>query len=381
MVQLVWGENIPDALNGQEVSDGVEIARQIANERGGVNGKEIVFAQADAPDATAATQEADRLITEEGVTCIMGTQSSSLSIAASAVAERSNVFYWELEGISDQITGRGFKYLFRVTFSARQMAEAMLNFIEEVVPAAVGKPASEIKVALVHEDSGFGTSTAQNIETLAPGYSFTLVAKESYSAKSAELESMILNLKAKAPDVLLAASYINDSILLTRQSKELGFRPPVIIGTTAGHGTPGFVEALGADAEGICAAGIPSQVNADNMSAEFRELYDEIVERYEALRGKKPSVNVFNGFSGAWVLFTEVLPRAESMAADDLREAALSLELDEGETLLGYGVKFAGPDAPNAGHNLRALAAVMQWQDGVLQVIYPEVMATSEPEL
>jgi len=77
---------------------------------------------------------------------------------------------------------------------------------------------------------------------------------------------------------------------------------------------------------------------------------------------------------------TEVLPKAESMEADALREAALSLDIPEGNTLLGYGVKFAGPDAPNAGHNIRALAAVMQWQDGVLQVVYPEMMATSEPE-
>jgi len=265
----------PLALNGQEVSDGVEIARQMVNERGGVNGKEIVFVSADAPDATAATQEADRLITEEGVTCIIGTQASSLSIAASTVAERSGVFYWEVEGISDQITGRGFKYMFRVTFRAKQMAEAMLNFIEEVVPAKLGKPASELKVALVYEDSGFGTSTAQNIESLAGSYSFSLVAKESYSAKSAELESLILNLKAKSPDVLLAASYINDAILLTRQSKELGFEPPVVMGTTAGHGTPGFVEALGADADGVFAAGIPSQVNPDNMKPEIRELEPE----------------------------------------------------------------------------------------------------------
>ncbi len=370
----------PLALNGKDTFDGVEIARQIINERGGIEGREVKFVSADAPDPTAATQEADRLIQEKKVQIIIGTQSSSLSLAASAVAERNKVFYWEVEGIADGITGRGFKYIFRPTFSAQMMATQMLNFVEKVVAPELGKDPKDLKVILVHEDSGFGTSTAKNIEAQVSNYSFQLMDSQSYSAKSAELSSLVLSLKAKNPDVLLAASYVNDAILLARTSKELGFKPPVTIGTTAGHGTPDFVKALGEDAAGIFAAGILSSVSPAKMKPEFKALFDEVTKRYkEKYNGKEPSVNVYNGFSGAWLLLHDVLPRAQNIDAEGVREAALELDLPEGSTLMGYGVKFAGPDQENAGQNTSAFAAVMQWQDGKLVPVFPDILAQKNP--
>lgn len=372
----------PLALNGKDTSDGAEIARQIINERGGVNGREVQFVSADAPDATAATQEADRLIQEKKVQMILGTQSSSLSMAASAIAERNKVFYWEVEGIADDITGRGFKYMFRPTFSAQMMAAQMLNLVEEVVAPKLGKDPKDLKVVLVHEDSGFGTSTAKNIEALVPNYSFKLMDKQSYSAKSAELSSVVLSLKSKNPDVVLAASYVNDAILLARTSKDLAFKPAVTIGTTAGHGTPDFVKALGADSEGIFAAGILSSVSPEKMSVEFKSLFDEVTKRYkEKNNGKEPSVNVYNGFSGTWLLLHDVLPKAQTVDAEGVRKAALELNLPEGSTLMGYGVKFAGPDEKNAGQNTSAFAAVMQWQGGKLVPVFPRILSQKEPNI
>jgi len=371
----------PQALNGQDTFDGVDIAREMVNEKGGVNGNKVEYVVADAPDSNAATQEADRLITQKKVEVIIGTQSSSLSYAASAVAERKKVFYWEVEGISDSITNRGFKYLFRPTFCAADMAKQMIGFINDVVALKMGKDIKDLKIALVQEDGGFGTSTAKNLRKYAKKYGISFVEDLSYSAKSAELNSLVIKLKSKNPDVLLAVSYINDAILLTKTSFELGFKPEVTIGTTAGHGTPDFVNALGEKSEGVFAAGIPNAVNPDKMKTKQKELYNELVKRYKEKRGKEPSVNVFNGFNGAYILLTEVLPNAKEMKADEIRKTALEVSLDEGDTLLGYGVKFAGPEESNAGQNIRSFAAVMQWQGEKLYTVYPNIIAIKEPKL
>lgn len=371
----------PSALNGQDTFDGADIARELFNEKGGVNGKKVVYVSADAPDANAATQEADRLISKEKVQVIIGTQSSSLAFAASAVAERNKVVYWEVEGIADNITSRNFKYLFRPTFSAAHMGKQMLEFVKNVAAPKLGKDVKDLKVALVYEDGGFGTSTAKNIQAMAADYGITFVKDASYSAKSAELNSLVIDLKAKKPDVLLAASYVNDAILLARTSAEMGFDPKVVIGTTAGHGTPDFVKAMGDKSEGILAAGIPNAVNPDNMKPEIKELYNELTKRYQAKRGKAPSVNVLNGFNGAYLFLTKVLPNAKEVQADQIREAAMKLNLPKGENILGYGVKFAPPEAPNAGQNVEAFAAVMQWQESKLYVVYPEIIAVKQPKL
>lgn len=371
----------PNALNGQDTFDGADIAREMVNEKGGINGNKVEYVVADAPDSNAATQEADRLITQEKVEVIIGTQSSSLSYAASAVAERKKVFYWEVEGISDSITARGFKYIFRPTFCAEYMAKQMMGFVNDVVTTKMGKDIKDLRIALVQEDGGFGTSTANNLRKYAKEYGISFVADLTYSSKSAEVNSLVLKLKSKNPDVLLAVSYINDAILLTKTSLELGFEPKVTIGTTAGHGTLDFINALGEKSEGIFAAGIPNAVNPDKMKPKQKELYNELVRRYKEKREKEPSVNVFNGFNGAYILLTEVLPNAKEIKADVIKKAALEVSLNEGDTILGYGVKFAGPDESNAGQNVRSFAAVMQWQGEKLYTVYPNIIAIKEPKL
>ncbi len=369
------------ALNGQATFDGADIARELVNDRGGVNGRMVEYAIADSHDANAATQEAERLIAQEKVPAIVGTMYSSYAIAGSAVAERNEVLYWEVEGITDDYCNRGFKYAFRPTFAAYHMAEQMLNFVAKVYAPAMGKKPEELRVALAYEDGGYGTSTANNLIAMAPDYGISYVKELSYSIESAELSSLVLDLKSSEPDVFYCISHMNDSILMQKTMKELDFNPPLVMGTTGGHGTQDFVQAVGEAADGVFAAGIPNGVNPEKMRPEIKELYDEVVARYKEKRNKDVDVNVFNGFNGAYIFLTEVLPKVEEFTGDGFREAALKVDVAEGGTLNGYGVKFAGPDAPNAGQNDRAFAAVMQWQDGKLYTVYPENIGFKDPIL
>ena len=97
----------PQAKNGIKNFDGIKIATDMINETGGVLGKKVVLVSADASEPQAAASEANRLITNEKLTVIVGTQSSSLAMAATVVAEQNKVFYLENEGVSSQITGGG----------------------------------------------------------------------------------------------------------------------------------------------------------------------------------------------------------------------------------------------------------------------------------
>ena len=101
------------ALLGEESWRGAEIARQFRNQKGGVAGRQVEFVRADVPDVNAAKSEAERLISRESMKFLIGTYSSSLSLGASEVAARAGVTYFELGGISDQITERGYKTIFR----------------------------------------------------------------------------------------------------------------------------------------------------------------------------------------------------------------------------------------------------------------------------
>ena len=368
----------PLSKNGVKNFDGVKIATDMINDTGGVLGKKVVLVSADAPNPQAAASEANRLITNEKVTCIIGTQASSLSLAATVVAEKNKVFYIETEGVSGLITARGFKYLFRTTFSSGMMSAQMVDYIAKVVASKLGKRPAELKIAVVHEDGGFGTAISKGLKARAKALKLNIVSDQSYSAKSTDLSGLILKLKQVKPDIVLAVQYINDAILFHRQAKELRLKS-LIMGTTAGQGNPDFYKALGKDAEGVIAFGIPSEFSIKNLSSQPKKDAAEFVRRYKASHnGGYPNPTSFVGFAGAWILYKFILPRAKSLDPEKLRQAALSLDVPKGQGVLNWGIKFAGPNAKNAGQNLRASAGINQWQNGKLRLIWPKEVATSE---
>ncbi len=368
----------PQAKNGIKNFDGIKIATDMINETGGVLGKKVVLVSADASEPQAAASEANRLITNEKLTVIVGTQSSSLAMAATVVAEQNKVFYLENEGVSSQITGRGFKYVFRTTFSGDMMANQMVDYAVQVLAPKLNKDAKSLRMAIIHEDGGFGTSTGTALQKHAKALGLNIVAVETYSAKTADLSGLVLKLKQSKPDVLLTAQYINDSILFHRQSAELRFSVPVI-GTTAGQGTPDFYSALTKEAEGILAGGIPSEISIDRLGAEQKADAGEFVKRYQASHnGEYPSPTAFVGFAGAWILYKHIMPKAGGLDPEKLREAALALDVPPGKGVLNWGVKFSPPGAPDAGQNVYASAGISQWQDGKLRLVFPKEIAAAE---
>jgi branched-chain amino acid transport system substrate-binding protein len=368
----------PQAKNGIKNFDGIKIATDMINETGGVLGKKVVLVSADASEPQAAASEANRLITNEKLTVIVGTQSSSLAMAATVVAEQNKVFYLENEGVSSQITGRGFKYVFRTTFSGDMMANQMVDYAVQVLAPKLNKDAKSLRMAIIHEDGGFGTSTGTALQKHAKALGLNIVAVETYSAKTADLSGLVLKLKQSKPDVLVTAQYINDSILFHRQSAELRFSVPVI-GTTAGQGTPDFYSALTKEAEGILAGGIPSEISIDRLGAEQKADAGEFVKRYQASHnGEYPSPTAFVGFAGAWILYKHIMPKAGGLDPEKLREAALALDVPPGKGVLNWGVKFSPPGAPDAGQNVYASAGISQWQDGKLRLVFPKEIAAAE---
>ncbi|MGH6945129.1 MAG: ABC transporter substrate-binding protein, partial [Geminicoccaceae bacterium] len=64
---------------------------------------------------------------------------------------------------------------------------------------------------------------------------------------------------------------------------------------------------------------------------------------------------------------------------DALRKAALDVDVPEGGTMQGYGVKFNPPDDPMSGQNARSFPVVMQFVDGETEIVWPASVATAEP--
>jgi len=143
---------------GTEALAGDQIAVDMVNEQGGVKGHKIVLVTADATNPAVATNEARRLVTRENVKLLTGTYGSSISLAIAAVANQFNVPYWEGSAVSDELTSRGYKYVFRMNDNASAMSGGLVEAVTDLFAPKIGKPIKDLKIVMIHEDSAFGTS-------------------------------------------------------------------------------------------------------------------------------------------------------------------------------------------------------------------------------
>lgn len=361
------------ALLGDESWRGAEIARIMRNQKGGVAGKQVEFVKVDIPDVNAAKSEAERLINREGLKLLTGTYSSSLCLAASEVAARSGIIYFEQGGIADQITGRGYKTLLRSCPKAQYFSRAQIRFARDFVAQKIGKKPNEIRVALVHEDSAYGSSISKNVEAEAKAGGVQLVSVIPYNKDAVDLSSVILKLKNDKPDVVIGVSYANDAILFGRQAKELRLDIKAFIGTGGGHSLTSFQQALGAAAEGV--------FNVDftqfEVNVQFTPGLKEFVEMYRKRFNEAPrSGHSLANFTGTNILLDLLERTGGSMDAGKFRQTAAAFELKPGSTASGWGVKF-----DDSGQNILADTFIMQWRGGKLVTVYPEGPAVMEPLL
>jgi branched-chain amino acid transport system substrate-binding protein len=367
------------ALLGQETFNGATIASDMVNEKGGIWGKQIEWVKGDAVDPKAAMAECERLISVKGVKLIFGTYSSSRSYAASEVAERNKVIYWEQGAIADKITARDFKYLFRTIARAGDFGLMAANFANEAVALKLGIDPKDMKIAIMFEDSLYGTSVGTMAGKRAKELGMKVVASESYSAKTVDLSSVVMKFKSKNPDVIIATSYLEDGLLFWRQAKDLDLNVKSFIGTGACHGMPDWVKTFGKEGDYIFNVDPPIGINPAVYTEESKGRLKEFQDRFNKKFGHMPVTHATAGFVAAWVLFTDVLPRAGSLDPEAVRKAALEVDIPKGGTIFGFGVKFAPPDHPAAGQNLRAQPALMQWQDQTMKVVYPDDFAVAKP--
>ncbi|HTI56105.1 MAG TPA: ABC transporter substrate-binding protein [Verrucomicrobiae bacterium] len=360
--------------------------------KGGVEGYQIEAVYADAQSKPEiAINEATRLIEQEKVDLLLGFYSSAQCVPAAARVEQLHKFMWITTCISSAVLeNRNLKYVFRVQPSGRQFGLMSTDFVAQNAQAKLGKDPKGLRVAIIHEDGAYGVDVSKGNEEGAKKAGFNVVLKEGYSATAPDLAPLVTKLKRARPDVIFHTGYNPDISLFLRQARELGLRFNALIGHGAGYGVyDKLKEALGKDVNYFYNVDPISiwLANDKALKPELLPLIKMVGEEYEKARPGTTvrSAHVGMAASNTYVLMTEVLPRAikkyGGIDADSLRKAALEVNVPEGGTMLGFGVKFAGEGAPMAGQNERAFPVIVQYVDDKPYVVWPKSLQLREPVL
>ena len=360
--------------------------------KGGVEGYQIEAIYADAQSKPEiAINEAVRLIEQEKVDMLLGFYSSAQCVPVAARVEQLKKFMWITTCISSAVLeNRNLKYVFRSQPSGRQFGLMSTDFIAQTSKEKLKKEPKDLRVAIIHEDGAYGVDVSKGNEEGAKKAGFNIVLKEGYAATAPDLSPLVTKLKRARPDVIFHTGYNPDISLFHRQARELGLRFSALIGHGAGYGVyDKLKESLGKDVHYFFNVD-PISVwlaNEKALKPELLSMIKMVGEEYEKARPGTvvKSAHVGMAASNTYVFMTEVLPRAikkhGGVDADALRKAALEVNLPEGGTMLGFGVKFAGAGSPMAGQNERAFPVIVQYVDDQAYVVWPKSLQRRDPVL
>ena len=323
----------------------------------------LVFADHQA-DPQKGRAETERLITQEKVCAVVGTYQSAVAVTVSQTCERYGIPFISADNSSPSLHRRGLKYYFRASPHDEMFSAAMFDFFD-----AMKKKGQKIEtLALFHEDTIFGTDSANAQIKLAGERGYKIVSDIKYRANSPSLTAEVQQLKAANADVLMPSSYTTDAILLVKTMAELGYKPKNIMAQDAGFSEKATYDAVGDKLDGVISRG---SFSLD--LAQKRPMVGLINEMYRAKSGKD-----FNDYSSrqfmGLIVMADAINRAKSTDGEKIREALVATDMPGDVTIMPWRrVKF-----DEMGQNNFADPVLLQYTAKNFVTIFPEQAAVSE---
>jgi len=362
----------PWARQGELMKKGADMAIEDINKAGGIKalgGAKLSLLVIDAGDtAEKAKNAAQRLVAQEtDVIGATGAWLSSFTLAVTEVTERAELPVLTLS-YSDQITARGFKYVFQTSPTGGAQSQGALPALLELARTA-GKPAKTIGIVM--------DNTAAPMSFVKPmragGFdklNVKLVVDEIFTPPLPDATSVVQKVRNTRPDILLLLpTSIPDDKLVLEKLTEMGLgrgRIPVV--SNGAHiGAPDLLNVMGKHLlEGVMTI-------VANWGAKGQE---QLIADFKKRTGEPwMTQDSISTYGDMWI-YKEALEKAGS--ADRRKVAAAIRAMD---TTSGPAKYFPGGRLKFEENGRRAGAAllIVQWQNGEPVVVYPPGSAMSKP--
>ena len=351
------------AFSGQQCREGALMAIEDINKAGGIKsmgGAKIEALLGDAQSQPqAGTAEVEKM-NEAGVAAVLGAYASAICLATTQAAAKYNLPHVVDVGVADQIVERGLKNTFRFGPGYRKCAEISMTNLH-VLNTAAGKPAKSVMI--IHEESLFGTGTAQLLARELPGYGYEVKEVIKHANPTRDFNNIVLRMKSLNPDIVIPANYYNEYALLVRTMQQQKVTPKAIYSVLGGAASSyKFVKEFPDAANGIIDCNHWFNPK-DKRSAELRK-------RVEA-KNLFYTYEIFNTYT-AMMLLADAINRAKS--AD---RAAITDALEK-STFSDHFMPY-GPTKFVNGQNTGAQPLMTQVARNDIKVIVPRDYREIDP--
>jgi branched-chain amino acid transport system substrate-binding protein len=344
---------------GSQAKRGYEVWAKMVNASGGLLGRKVELKITDdASNQDTVVADYTRLITQDKVDLLLGTFSSLLNYAASAVAEKNGMLYVEPAGGAPRMFERGFKYLFFAQpATAPKQADVLVEWIKSLPESERPKTA-----AYPTQDDPFTRPVIETMQKGLEGLGVRTVYTTVYPPDATNFQTIASAIAARKPDLVAQGAVFEDGVGLVRSLKQLRYSPKVLFQTSAPSNAGQYSEGVGVGStEGVFYTVSWNEKAKTPLNAEF------VAEYGKAYGGETPAEDAADAFAAAQVLQAAV----KAVGKVDQKALADWLHQNKVQTILGE----LSWDATGAPQSQFLLA---QWQGGKVEIVAPKDRATTD---
>ncbi len=204
---------------GDAEVNGLKIAVDEINEKGGILGKQVeLFTYDNRGDNVETTNAARRLIEQDKVSCIIGTNASGSSISLSMVCAQYKIPHIATTATNPKVTvdedGNVMPYTFRATLIDPQQGSIAADFAIEKLNAK--------KAAVMYDiSSDYANGLTEFFISKYEENGGTIVSNEAYKAGDVDFRAQLTRIKGSDPDIIFLPATYKEIALIANQSRDL----------------------------------------------------------------------------------------------------------------------------------------------------------------
>lgn len=243
---------------------GAQLAVEQINARGGVRGRKIALYIEDSQcEPKEGVSAFNKLLTNKDLKIVLGAVCSSVTLAVAPIAEKSKVLLISPASTNPKITQAG-DFIFRVIPSDELRGKIFAGYLYNDLEI------KSVTLLYINNEGGVGNRNAFKARFSELGGK--VLIDESYEQGATDMRTQLAKIKNSDVEAVVIVSYPNDTVLIMKQSKELGLSKPLYFQTEAVE-DPHVLREAGNAAEGVVYI-LPAPAKG-KMTDEFIKLYEE----------------------------------------------------------------------------------------------------------
>ncbi len=305
----------------------------------------------DRSDIETCVRSYEKLMGSDKVDLVLPPWGSNANFAVAPLANRFGYPFLAPTALSKRLIEMKLPYFFLMLQQPKPMCEALVDMLK----------ANGVKsIAVIYVDDLFGLENFAALKVALQGTDIRMVEDKSYPGGVKDLSPVLRSIKDKNPDAFIGFTYPPDTILASKQSKEVGFNPKFFYASvgTAFQLYRNVMTPTGA--EGVLGMGSWNGKTSPGAKAYF----DAHTKKFG---GKEPD----RWASGACWASLEILTNAVKAQGLDRKAIRDYVANTTHKTILG-DIKFVGSE------NVGTPGTVSQWQKGEFEVVWPAKVATAK---